>query len=93
MSKEMPSFVTMAKNLGKSIVKNAGSVLFGNELTVSHESFEMRLSFCRFCESYEWEEMRCFECGCYLNIKAKLYAENCPLYKWPPVMPETHQGG
>jgi len=91
---EMPSKIQMAKNLAKSIVENISSVIQGNELTISEDDFQTRMNICKGidghiprCELYMEKENRCYDCGCYLNIKAKLFAMVCPLSKWPPVNP------
>jgi hypothetical protein len=78
--KVLPTLTQQAKNLTRSIsryIKSGGGV-------VSQEVKQKRLAICRGCEFYEPEEQRCLECGCYLQIKASLPSETCPLEipKW-----------
>jgi len=82
--KKLPSKLQMAKNVIKSAAKNVKSIVDGNDLQVNQTDFEIRLGICSDCELFVDE--RCAECGCFLNIKAKLFAEECPLGMWPPVI-------
>ena len=85
--KKLPSKLQMAKNVVKSAVKNVKSIIDGNDLRVSDFDFDIRMEICYGCELFV-EGERCSECGCFLSVKAKLYAEECPLSKWPLTIPE-----
>ena len=69
----------------------------GEEVFVSEEEFDDRLSICRgtkqgvkikVChqyledDDYDPVEERCKLCGCFLTEKAALATEICPLYQW-----------
>mgnify|MGYP000886643682 CR=1 FL=1 len=43
---------------------------------------EHRLNICNSCEFYIQKQDKCKQCGCIMNIKAKLYAARCPVGKW-----------
>jgi hypothetical protein len=81
---EYPSLLKQGKNLAKftlNLVKyiheNQGKGLF-----VSDETFNKRLDICKTCDKYDEMQQRCVECGCFLNEKATLSFEKCPLGKW-----------
>lgn len=50
--------------------------------TVSAAEYEQRLKICDACPRRD--EGICLECGCYLAVKAKGRAMQCPLGRWPP---------
>jgi hypothetical protein len=67
---------------------------------VSDEVYERRISMCRACPSLDAEHMMCreFDCGCWVERKARWASEECPLQKWrrdepvtqPPDPTESH---
>ena len=82
--KEYPSLFQQAQNLSKFgwdmmqyIMKNEEKLLF-----VSDEVFRERLTICRGCDRFDDLQMRCMECGCFLNQKARMVLDGCPLNKW-----------
>ena len=77
-----PSYRDMAKNLGKSVVKNMRGALRGEKLKLSKAEKEKRLDICRDCEHYRSKQDRCGLCGCKMAIKAHLKLESCPAGKW-----------
>jgi positive regulator of sigma E activity len=50
--------------------------------TVSGEVHAERQSTCSTCPSHNATANRCNECGCFLQLKTWLPAEQCPLGKW-----------
>ena len=52
------------------------------DLMVSKEVFQERLTICKGCDRFDKDQTRCMECGCFLMIKARLTPEFCPLGKW-----------
>ena len=52
------------------------------DLMVSKEVFQERLTICKGCDRFDKDQTRCMECGCFLMIKARLAPEFCPLGKW-----------
>jgi hypothetical protein len=82
--KEYPSLFQQAKNLSKFswemmqyIMQNEQKVMF-----VSDEVFRSRLEVCKGCDKFDDLQMRCTECGCFLNQKARMVLDGCPLNKW-----------
>jgi hypothetical protein len=74
---EGPGMLQRAWNLAGSI---AAFVADGCH-TVSANQFQMRLQICDSCD--ERRDAICGTCGCYICIKARLRALNCPVNKWP----------
>ena len=51
--------------------------------TVSAHQYRQRLDICDCCPQRQGN--RCAQCGCWLSLKARGRAFQCPLEKWPPV--------
>ena len=49
---------------------------------VDDEIYNKRMEICKGCEKFNPESVRCNDCGCFLEIKAKWNSEKCPLEKW-----------
>jgi len=72
----------MAWNLATAIADFAGDVATHGlrGAIVDQEQYQRRMSVCDACD--QRNENRCRNCGCYLSIKAKARAWQCPLGKW-----------
>lgn len=44
-----------------------------------------RLAICLECPRLIKATKQCKECGCFMDVKAKLFDADCPLGKWGPV--------
>ena len=44
--------------------------------------FNKRLNICSSCDKFSKLTHQCKECGCFMNLKAKLLHSKCPLDKW-----------
>lgn len=78
-----PSLPELAKNLSKTtfdIVK--GFVFDGHTLLVPEEVKKARMEICQACIHFNAEEVKCRECGCYLNQKTKFSDAHCPHELW-----------
>ena len=79
---DTPSLPQMAKTLGESLLKFAGS---GFPIP-DPETFNARLETCKGCEF--WDESgfaktgRCQKCGCSTQAKLRMATEKCPIGKW-----------
>ena len=77
--KKKPGFKDLVGNLGKSVkqaVQNGG---------VSEEIRSERLETCAACPAFDPKFRRCGECGCFMDVKAKIGGDPsllCPLNKW-----------
>jgi hypothetical protein len=78
----MPSIGQMARGIGRSVINNAVSVAQGNDLRLTPEEANRRLSICKGCQFFESLSQRCSRCGCFLSMKTYLKAEKCPVGKW-----------
>jgi hypothetical protein len=77
---EMPSKGQMAKNAAGAFAKNLKSVMEGNPLNADLDEIDRRNSICAECEFNR--KNRCMKCGCWLQYKARLRAESCPINRW-----------
>lgn len=71
-----PSLLQQGWNAAKAL----GSFIADGLTTVSTEEYERRLSICDTCEHRA--DNRCNLCGCFLELKAKGRAFDCPANKW-----------
>lgn len=73
--------VSLAKESLKAIATN---VINGEEVMVEPKIVEERNSICDGCPQLKKLGLMriCGECGCTLNVKAKLADMKCPLNKW-----------
>ena len=75
-----PASAPVARGRGSSFRSRARSVK--NTMVVSEEEKERRLTLCRDCPHFRPKTTRCGQCGCFLNIKAKLAIVSCPIGQW-----------
>lgn len=76
-----------ALDFGKKAVRlthSVGQHLLGGAKRVSEEKFKERLAICHSCEFLDAKAMRCQNqgCGCFLNLKAWMEDQRCPIKKW-----------
>lgn len=80
--KNYPSLLQQGKNLAQfsfELVKNAMQT---GAFQVSAEVQNERMETCRKCDMYDAEQVRCIECGCFLEAKTSFSLDSCPLGKW-----------
>ena len=77
----MPSMAKMASNAAQAVVRNVQSVAAGNDLRLSSDEANSRLSICKGCEFFDKNQERCGKCG-FMALKTYLKAERCPVGKW-----------
>ena len=81
-NKNYPSLLQQGKNLAGfsfELIKNA---IQTGALEVSDEIKNQRLEICKTCEKYDAQQVRCVECGCFLEAKTSFALNSCPLEKW-----------
>jgi predicted Zn-ribbon and HTH transcriptional regulator len=61
--------------INKAIV--AAADLLAPEIMV-----EERLAICNGCDKLFRPTMQCKKCGCFVKVKIKLAASECPIGKW-----------
>ena len=81
-NKDMPSMMTMANELGKSIVAVGKDLINNKNVFAIEEIINKRLNICKSCEFFNNENNRCSICGCYMTAKTKLNSSNCPKGLW-----------
>jgi hypothetical protein len=79
---EFPSFSDQAQNLTKLIQDVIMDAVKGNQIFASDEVQQQRMDICKGCEYYHEEQVRCTECGCFLEDKTSYSAAVCPVRKW-----------
>ena len=70
------SAVSMAGNLGKSLIEWSSSGF----KTCEGDELNRRLDICGSCE-YSINK-RCLKCGCFIEVKTRLWTSKCPIGKW-----------
>ena len=81
--KQYPSLPEQGKNLAKfawDVINE--SLRKGAPLQVSDSIYNERLEICKSCDWYDPEQIRCKECGCWLEQKARWSLDSCPIGKW-----------
>lgn len=73
-----PTFLEMVTNFKRDMHKfiKSGAVV------TTPEEYSSRLGECNSCDKLIRERMRCGQCGCLLEGKAKMKSSYCPLGKW-----------
>ena len=79
---KMPSRITMARNLGKSLLNTAKAAVSGDKVIASTELASQRMSVCRSCPWFVSKGQRCAKCGCVVPLKTYFEEEKCPINKW-----------
>lgn len=78
-----PSLWSMAKSAAGAaynfVAKDHGR-------TTPDEVYNERIRICESCDKYDGGSGRCQMCGCFVNLKAKIPSEVCPLNKWLPLI-------
>jgi hypothetical protein len=80
--KDLPSTLSMMKNLlkdGKTIIDG---VLANEGMLVTEEVREDRLMTCGSCEFFILSSKRCVKCGCFMETKSMFKKTSCPVGKW-----------
>ena len=82
--KQYPSLPQQGKNLAKfawDVLKESLSN-DSTSLLVSDQIYNERLEICKSCDWYDPNEIRCKNCGCWLENKARWSLDSCPIGKW-----------
>lgn len=82
MDPQFPSRFEQAKNLAQTVGKAAWTAAQGNGIFVSTEVKLSRMDICASCPHFDRAQIRCKECGCYLESKTAIKASKCPIDKW-----------
>lgn len=85
MTEDYPSLPEQGKNLAKFTFQVLQKALNGGPLIVSETVYQKRMSICRKCEYFDKSAIRCKHCGCFLQQKARVALDSCPIQKWEKV--------
>lgn len=85
MTEDYPSLPEQGKNLAKFTFQVLQKALNGGPLIVSETVYQKRMSICRKCEYFDKISMRCKHCGCFLQQKARVALDSCPINRWTEV--------
>lgn len=66
-----------------------GRLLKSGGATVSEAEYTARLETCSICP--QRNDNRCSVCGCFLEAKAALRGEDCPIAQWPTLAPAANK--
>ncbi len=72
---QMKNFKEFAKSVGQDVVE-------GNGVLVSEEKRKKREETCFDCSQFNRDSKRCYLCGCYMEVKWKFKASECPMSLW-----------
>lgn len=84
--KNYPTLIQQAKNAISSGIDYIKSGFKNSD----EEEKQRRMEICTGntekgipqCPSYDKEQNRCRECGCFLNLKTRMESGSCPLGRW-----------
>lgn len=82
---DYPSIPEQGKNLAKFTYQVLKKAMSGDNLLVSEKVYQQRMSICRKCEYFDKSQLRCKHCGCFLQQKARVALDSCPIHKWKEV--------
>ena len=77
-SRRGPSFWNTVSNFSRAMYDWSKK---GFEVSSKEES-ERRLNICKSCPLYENLRCKHADCGCFVNAKARVATESCPVGKW-----------
>lgn len=72
---QMKSFKEFAKSVGQDVVE-------GDGIFVPDDKIEEREKICNDCSQFNRESKKCYLCGCYMVVKWRFKAAQCPINMW-----------
>jgi hypothetical protein len=74
------------KDMVKGFLGTAKDIVFGavhgEDVLVTEEVYNTRMSICAGCEFFRKEDKRCSKCGCFMEAKTRFKKTFCPIHKW-----------
>jgi len=80
--KDLPSLKDMAKGFIGSAKDVLVGAMQGEDILVTDEVYNTRMSICNGCEFFRKEDKRCSQCGCFMEAKTRFKKTYCPVNKW-----------
>ena len=75
-----PGILRTAANAVAAAGRVVGAAVSGQRVGVSMDERSHRMAVCHACPRFSGN--RCLECGCFVEAKAMLATEDCPLDRW-----------
>lgn len=75
-----PGVLRTAANAVAAAGRVVGAAVSGQPVGVSMDVRAQRMAICHACDRFSGN--RCLECGCFVEAKAMLATEDCPLDRW-----------
>lgn len=69
-------------NAASSLLRLIRALFRREPVLVAQEVLDERLETCYACKRFEANDRQCLECTCFIDLKAQLDTETCPLKKW-----------
>lgn len=88
---EVPELIYPKTDSGDKRKVRPWDIFNKNVEKVSDVVKEQRLSICMECPRLIKATKQCKECGCFMDVKAKLFDADCPLGKWGPVKVDSNK--
>jgi hypothetical protein len=79
---DLPSLKDMAKGFISSAKDVLVGAIQGEDILVTDEVYNTRMSICNGCEFFRKEDKRCSQCGCFMEAKTRFKKTFCPIHKW-----------
>ena len=79
---ELPSLKDMAKGFLGSAKDVLVGAIQGEDVLVTEDVYNIRMSICNDCEFFRKEDKRCSQCGCFMEAKTRFKKTYCPIHKW-----------
>ncbi len=77
-----PSISEQAKNITEATGRVLNNIFSGQTITSPQAVQESRIQTCLRCDKFDKSQRRCYECGCFIDVKVRFALEQCPLGKW-----------
>ena len=79
---DLPPLPKMGANAARAAVEETAAIIKSTPPVTDEESAR-RFVICKTsCEFFRLSDARCSECGCFMNLKAHLRSQHCPVGKW-----------
>ena len=82
---EAPSMLRRGRNFAGAVVRIGKAAINGDTIFCPDFDSEQRIRMCESCDMFRASDRICThnDCGCFIDKKARLSTERCPMAKWP----------
>lgn len=71
----------MAKTAAVAMTNEVKAIAAGKD-AITEQEISRRLVLCHRCDLFLPQQKRCSRCGCYMDFKARMRSQHCPVGKW-----------